>query len=576
MGRGKAFECRISQRLLLGLKLSLLVLFLCATNRGVLERLASIGWQVGLVVFVCIWVLSVTAILAIAFSGSVRSRAAWTLVLAGVSFLGLSYHGITAKQLSYAETERLLGLTGFVDNLAGFYTEAMISAACWSLLGIVAINMPPFYTAHRRRRWVGSAVAMASMLQLLPVAAIGAVLYARGGEGTDGLPVQHNGVAFLSVLAIESAVSEPSPPRTGVLISPSAHRKARHVVLVMDESVRGDLLDINSEQGVESGLLRSGLPIINFGIASSIANCSGSTNMAVRMGVTRRNYLKEIRSNPSIWAYAKKAGFRTVYLDGQRHGGWLQNGMEADELMLVDEFFQFDAETPLHERDSRLGEKLKDLLVRSDAPLFVMVNKMGAHFPYEGKYPREETVYRPTMAASYFGTEVDPQVKVDLSESPDNRQRFKNSYLNAIKWNTSQFFARLLSDFDLQDTVIAYTSDHGQDFHDDGRPGFGTHCGDGVPEEGMVPLVIVTRAASIQRTMKHAALTNAGRASQFNLFPTLLTFMGYEESDLTSANGFEPTLFQTLPDDNQRFLSTFNVRWGKKPAWHALRGVGID
>ena len=132
MGRGKASECRISQRLLLGLKLSLLVLFLWATNRGVLERLATIGWQVGLVVFVCIWALSVTAILAIAFSRSVRSRAAWTLVLAGVSFLGLSYHGITAKQLSYAETERLLGLTGFADNLAGFYAGTIISAACWS------------------------------------------------------------------------------------------------------------------------------------------------------------------------------------------------------------------------------------------------------------------------------------------------------------------------------------------------------------------------------------------------------------------------------------------------------------
>jgi len=67
---------------------------------------------------------------------------------------------------------------------------------------------------------------------------------------------------------------------------------------------------------------------------------------------------------------------------------------------------------------------------------------------------------------------------------------------------------------------------------------------------------------------------NYNRASQFNVFPTLLALMGYERESLRSSGAFEPTLFAELPDDNQRFLSTFFVRLGKKPVWNRIARRG--
>ena len=395
----------------------------------------------------------------------------------------------------------------------------------------------------------------------------------RGGEGTDGFPIQYSGVAFLSVLGIETALSDRPKVRRDVTLDPNRTQGVRHVVLVIDESVRGDLLDINSEHGVETGLLSADLPVVNFGIASSTANCSEASNVSVRMGLTRRNYLKELHSNPPIWAYAKRAGYRTAYFDGQRNGGNLQNHMNQQELQLIDEFVQLEANTPPHLRDILLARKLRTLLETSSSPQFILVNKMGAHFPYEGKYPSSDAIYKPTMAANYFGTEADPRgLGTDLDKSVDSRRRYKNSYLNAIRWNMSQFFGALLPGLNLADTVIIYTADHGQDLHEDGRPGYATHCtgGPAPAAEGSVPLAILTNHARLLPRLRKAAFENAGNASQFNVFPTLLRFMGFEPGDLKVTSGFEPSLFEALPKSNQEFLSTFYVRFGRAPVWNAI------
>src|SRR3546814_15966845 len=63
-----------------------------------------------------------------------------------------------------------------------------------------------------------------------------------------------------------------------------------------------------------------GVEIFNFGYAASIANCSADTNVSLRYGGTRDDYVRINSTLPSIWQYAKKAGLRTVYIDAQRTG----------------------------------------------------------------------------------------------------------------------------------------------------------------------------------------------------------------------------------------------------------------
>jgi len=568
-------NARRNSTLLLTVKLALLVAFLVESNVGVLRRITAIGWHSGLVVFASVWMIAGAALLLLAFSPNRGARLFWTVPLVVCSFVGFTFHAATATFMGVADLERLLGLIGFADNVTGFYGGVLVSAAVWCLAGAIAINMPPYAGSAAMARRMAWALEFAGVLQLVPVLTIGSILYARGGEGTNGLPVQYNGLAFLTVLGVERVLFEgPPPARKDVALRHDGVPPIRNIVLVMDESVRGDLLDINARDGIDTGTRSAGNALFNFGLASSIANCSATTNVAFRYGATKTHYLQDIRINPSMWRYAKKAGFRTVYIDGQRHHGHLHNLMTAEEMADIDQFIQLDTELKPFQKDVRIAQILVDLLKTGEAARFVFINKMGSHFPYEGKYPPDQAVYRPTMSSNYSGNEVDPQNLARPSdEQADMRRRFKNSYLNSVRWNTREFFRTVLAEIDIAHTVLVYTADHGQDLHEeDGRPGYGTHCTDGpaVAVEGMVPLFVITGVTAVATQMQPAVVRNFGRASQFNVVPTMLALMGYDRDAMAASRDFEPTLFSALPDDNQRFLSTFFVRWGKKPVWNRI------
>jgi lipid A ethanolaminephosphotransferase len=476
---------------------------------------------------------------------------------------------ITRAYINLAEAERVVGLAAFADNIVAFYPGSVLFAMLAAVLGLVAVQMPP----HVRSLGVAHRLTAMLLAPLLPVGAMTGVLYKRGGDGTEGLPEQFKAPAFAVALGLERALSGGRPQRRDVAIVASREPAARHVVVLMDESIRGDLLDINRPGGAYSGLLRHRAVAANFGVASSIANCSAATNAGFRYGVTRRNHLEELRVNPSIWRYARKAGFRTVYIDGQRHGGGLMNLMTAEEAADIDVFLQLPRETRPFERDLEIARRLKGLLGAERS--FIFVNKMGAHFPYEGKYPPESARFMPVMKQTYFGSEVDPasergwMFRPDPGES-DIHTRFRNSYLNAVEWNVGRFFDTLLDGIDLSQTVLVYTADHGQDLHEDRSPGFNTHCSRHGPlTEGMVPLVILTGIEPVLREMREAARRNHNAATQFNLFPSVLQLLGYEREDVGRFASAELPLLADLRSTEQRFFTQFFVRLGAEPAWSA-------
>ncbi|HEY0504047.1 MAG TPA: sulfatase-like hydrolase/transferase, partial [Lysobacter sp.] len=260
-------------------------------------------------------------------------------------------------------------------------------------------------------------------------------------------------------------------------------------------------------------------------------------------------------------------------LDAQRHGGRLQNFMDERELAEIDEFVQVDAIAP-EAKDVEAGRLLNRMLQR-ERPSFIYVNKMGCHFPYEGKYPPANTLYAPTMARTYFSTEVDPDdADYQLAENAEQRWRQVNSYRNCVAWNTRAFFREALAGIDLADTLVVYTADHGQNFHEDGSPGLQTHCttGPASATEGRVPLAAITRHPGFSPRLREAAQRNHDRASHFNLYPTLLATMGYVPP-AAQAN-FEPDLFADLTADRGAFLSTYFVRFGREPVWNSIGDPG--
>ena len=554
------------------IKVLLLGAFMLGINPLLNERIADIGLQPALLVFLAVWLLVGVALLALAFLARPLARACWSVLLFCAAIMHLAHTGITGRPLGLLDFEQLLGLAGFAGNLVGFHAAPILRALAWSLLGLVAINMPPFLLQDRPlrgwRRWAGYAPGL---LQCVPVIAIAAIVHLRGGEGSNGLPGQYTAPAFAIVLGVERAVAPRPEPRRAVMLEPEGlARPLRHIALVVDESVHGGFLDLNSDSGVDTGLQSSIAAVSNFGLASSIANCSTTSNASLRFGVGRDEYLRDLRVHPSIWQYARRAGYGTVYIDAQRHGGRLQNLMTPEEAHDIDTFVQLDRDTPVAQRDVQAGRRLREAL-SSTKPSFILVNKMGCHFPYEGKYPAGQARYSPTMARTYFGNESDPDIA--FAKTGGDRQRMLNSYRNCLEWNTRQFFDQVFPSLPLDDVVIVYTADHGQNFHEDGEPRRQTHCtiGPADADEGKIPLAIITGHPGLAGRIEEAARRNHDKASQFSLHPTLLWLMGFPRDQLTPAQGFEPDLLSTLDADGQRFLSTYFVRFGRAPVWNSIR-----
>lgn len=551
-------------------KLVLLVVYLLGTNRMLAERVAHIGLQPGLAVFAAVWLLCVLSMLVLAFHARPLARVVWSAIFFLGSTFALSHVLISSRHLGLMEFEQLVGLIGFAGNLAGFHDAELIEAALWSLLGVVALNLPPWLKPPSTATWRTWPLRHAGLLPLLPVLTIAAILYLRGGEGSNGFPGQFNPPAFATVLGLEKLLAPAAPERSGVALAHSGERPLRHIVLVMDESVRGDYVDLNVDDGVETGLRPLGNALFNFGVAASSANCSSTSNASVRYGVTRDSYLRDLQVNPSFWRYAAQAGYRTIYLDAQRQGGKLQNFMDQRELGEVDEFVQIDASFAPDRRDVEAGRLLNRMLTR-ERPSFIYVNKMGCHFPYEGKYPTEATLYSPTMDRTYFSNEVDPDESgYRQAENAEQRWRQVNSYRNCVAWNTRTFFREALAGVPLEDALIVYTADHGQNFHEDGSPGAQTHCtiGPSSASEGRVPLAAVTRHPGTSTRLREAVQRNQDRTSHFNLYPTLLDAMGYRPP--AGEANFEPTLYASLPDRSPAFLSTYFVRFGREPVWNSI------
>ena len=299
----------------------------------------------------------------------------------------------------------------------------------------------------------------------------------------------------------------------------------------------------------------------NFGLAASHANCSAASNLSFRYAARRNTYLSDIKMRPSLWALAKHAGYKTIYLDGQRTNRELQNFMTAQELSEIDELVQHKDETVAKDKDMVLVTLLQQAL-QQKGKAFIYVNKNGVHFPYENKYPRSATLYTPHME----GTGINVNEGNQYGDGFGN-EAFINSYRNAVAWNTGEFFKRLLPDLDLKKTMIVYTSDHGQNFTKTSDSGFLTHCttGPAPASEGTVPMVLLTEQQQWLTNIQGAA-KYPSTASHWNLPPTILLMMGYPHSYVQTQ--YEPTLLDSERGP-AKFVSTFFVRFGLEPVWNA-------
>ncbi len=535
----------------------LLIAYLLIYSEYYIDRLNAIGLGFPALLFGAMFLALTFALYLMAYIRQTLIRHVFALAMFVSAVFFDVYTRVTADYLTYSGFVSLVYSGGFIQEAAYQYRDALLRGVLSGLLLLFGIGLKP-----RHGLAIPNVLRVAA--PLCGVLLLSAVLFLRAGEGARGLPIMYTPLAYLNLFAYE-ALHNTVGPREPVTLARTSQAVSHDIVLIIDESISGNYLDINAPFGVHSNLKQahSGVAIFNYGYAASIANCSADTNVTLRYGGTRADYMRINTTLPSIWQYAKKAGLRTVYIDAQRTAGNLQNLMTDTERKDIDQFVQFD-QTSVRDRDMAAAATLIELL-NDDKPELVLINKVGAHFPVHDKFPDAFMAYRPTLPRGQFTEVADTGERNGFNGQPDDWVLYRNAYKNTVLWNVGEFFARVFAQGNLNNALLIYTSDHGQDLHERGNPGLNTHCGgDPVEEEGLVPLVVIQGSELNTLDWSAQLSANKDRSSHYNIFPTLLQLMGYDLAGIEAVYG-KPLSVATA--DEFTFNYRFNARLGAKPEW---------
>lgn len=293
--------------------------------------------------------------------------------------------------------------------------------------------------------------------------------------------------------------------------------KIKNIVWIIDESVTGTYLSVNGYEKETTPYLKSlekNVNFSNFGVVNSVSNCSASSNLFLRIGLNPQSYHKEqIEHLPTIFQYAKRAGYKTWLMDSQTRKDHLQNHLNLYDRESIEHFETLGPDVSRIQRDEEsLGQMLNIVNnTESQDKNFIVMVKYGAHFPYLLTYDHQFSPFTPVLESSYGGMNF------------KNREEQLNTYLNSLHFNVDLYLKKMLEKIDLKESVVFYTSDHGQNIlesKDLSRP----HCNNEhvVKNEVSVPLFVFgNNAKKIFPKKEHYSY------SQIQMFPTTLKLLGY-------------------------------------------------
>ncbi len=265
----------------------------------------------------------------------------------------------------------------------------------------------------------------------------------------------------------------------------------RHILWLIDESVA----EAPFRRLIAPTL--ADVPHQDFGIAAALGHCSAPAQVALRSGVDVRRVsaATDLRTTPSIWGYAKRAGYRTMLIDGQTAGA-PQNLLLPPERALIDDYRPMVGGI---DADLKIADALNKQL-RGGGKSFTYAVLRGVHFQYRDHYPKGAILADAPVAVQYD---------------------------TALTWSKGAFFERLLAGVDREAVAIVYTSDHGQNL----APGALPHCSrEAVADEFRVPLLAFLPDALAAR---YAAAPRAGHSAS-QILPATLTWMGYDPAAVTA------------------------------------------
>jgi glucan phosphoethanolaminetransferase (alkaline phosphatase superfamily) len=449
------------------------------------------------------------------------------VVISVILVVGVSYdlimYDIAGELPSKEITGTIISNAFFgLEGTTSAYTGKIIRNLCLTIPALIVFVLPPPFLGSTVQRVATGVIAVAFL-------AVSAILWKSGGNVTAfPSPIR----SYLNVYAVltskDTSIGQPVKYE-GVPRSP-----LRKVVLLIDESVRGDYLSLNNPAaGTTPYLFANRAMIANFGQASSATNCSLESRLVIRFGLPEGKLQSDVKAmtnnSATIWQYAQRSGFRTIYIDTFGNSSLSSSNMLQKEHKFIDETI-YVSNIPYFERDRVVAAKLRELL-KDPAPMFIIADKWGTHIPYDRMYPPERNLFGADASRPFSLTDKDELLK---------------HYKNALSWSVDAFFESVLAEGMPPETLLLYTSDHGQSLSETST--HVSHCSPArfaVKGEGIVPLFVLTNDAKWREVASKAAETNFNRSSHFEIFPTLLLALGYDPPWISAH--FGGTLLERVP-----------------------------
>lgn len=336
-------------------------------------------------------------------------------------------------------------------------------------------------------------------------------------------------------------------PRDGLPPFQHSKRPSDSIIYVIDESVRGSSLSLNGYPRPTTPFLQSLEKqgrLNNLGICVAAGSFSHISNAYLISGHNEfpDNAYRTDR-NPTIFDYAKKMGYETIYIDVNQ--GYLPKLLKAAgdgpvrslDRWMNEQWFE-DRRIDLETRMDPAIARIVSSLLNERGGYFIVVNKKGLHFHYSYRYPddRANTIWRPVMGAS------EP-----IDTSAAGREKLVNTYDNGIRFQVDEFFRVLVSETTNRNYVILYTSDHGQTLSEHGQ--VYTHM---KPDRVIVDVPdFLVSGERYERKDLLAGIPQGIRVSHLNNFATLLDLMDVPAS--LRVRPYDKSIFSLSGDDSPRY-----------------------
>jgi glucan phosphoethanolaminetransferase (alkaline phosphatase superfamily) len=281
-----------------------------------------------------------------------------------------------------------------------------------------------------------------------------------------------------------------------ISIYPSSYEKEDVTVLVvLGDSARSDRFSLN---GYERNTNPNMSNINNLVSFKSVKACDTLTMDSIPCIMTRaKESLRRSKyRETSFISVFRKLGFDTVWIDGQGVSIAFAGGDMADIMLESEEVIPFLKESI----DTNVLPMFDDLLEESAGNKLIIYHSNGSHWHYDDRYKKDRQEWNPTCRNSEKKEDSD-SVKCEsrfvknscemvFEMAKCDNQALTNSYDNSIL-ETDYFLSELINKIKDRNSILFYTSDHGESL---GEEGFYLHghnkLSDYRPEQYIVPMII--------------------------------------------------------------------------------------